>query len=389
MAMEDFKDAVYQGKLTDSVSNVWAKPPQFFSNTSLNIGFVGELGSGKSSLINTMRGLTVNDPGAAETGIQMTTLEVKEYPHPVLPGVTLWDLPGKGASPFGEDPFAKKVDLNRFDFFIIVGFQRFRSIHAELVHEIQKMGKRFYFVRTKADLDLEASRRQRPSEYNEEKILLVIRKDCRDSLMSEGVSNPQVFIVSNWESDRFDFPRLQETLKNDLLELKQEAFLLRLPTVCLPVLEKKKTNMKKKILIGALCMGVIAALPVPGLSFLSAIFLFMKFRSWCYLDFGLDDPSLTALAQLVGKTAAALKEAMKPLEKTTVALWRTPDLVGAAVMIAEYHYWHRFPVLGCLLSGGMSLLSSYFMLWTCASDGANDTQRVLSKALATEEKKSV
>ncbi|XP_061453676.1 interferon-inducible GTPase 5-like [Rhineura floridana] len=384
--MEDFEVAVSQGKLADAVSSVLAKPLNFFKSTILHIAVVGEPGSGKSSFINAMLGLSPDDPGAAETGISATTVEVKDYAYLKLPEVNLWDLPGKGLSPLGEDIFAKKVDLNRFDFFIIVGSQRFRSTHADLVHEIQKMRKSFYFVRAKADLDLSASKRQRPSDYDEKKILLRIKEDCRDGLISERVRDPQVFIVSSWDPNLFDFPLLQETLKNDLLRLKRQAFLLHFSAICSPVLETKKTTAKEKFWTRHLCLLVAAAGPIP---FFPVMFLFRKFRSRCYQDFGLDDQSLAALAQCVGKTAASLKAVMQSLAIASAVLWGLPDLVGASVITVEYYRWEHFPIFGCLLSGGISLLRTYFMLQKCISGVADDTQRVLTKALEAEEKKSV
>uniref|UniRef100_A0A670IIG1 IRG-type G domain-containing protein n=1 Tax=Podarcis muralis TaxID=64176 RepID=A0A670IIG1_PODMU len=172
--VEDFEVAISQGQLADSMSHVLAKPLHFFNSTPLHIAVVGEPGSGKSSFINAMLGLRADDPRAAATGIQMTTVQVKDYPHPTLPQVILWDHPGRGM-----------VDLNHFDFFVIVGSQRFRSTHSDLVREIQDMGKSFYFVRTKADLDLSAAKRQQPSDYSEKKTRKtsdLCEPACRDGL---------------------------------------------------------------------------------------------------------------------------------------------------------------------------------------------------------------
>ncbi|KAL8219483.1 UNVERIFIED_CONTAM: hypothetical protein K2H54_025587 [Gekko kuhli] len=279
MAMEEFQVALHQGKLSDAISMVQAKPLQYFSNTPLNVAVVGEPGSGKSSFVNSMLGKRPGEPGAAETGIQTTTTKAKDYPLPMLPQVTLWDLPGREES-YGSR--VDQVDLNRFDFFIIVGYQHFRTVHAELAHEIQAMGKRFYFVRAKTDLDLEASRRRQPSGYDYKKVLQRIREDCVTCLQNESVINPQVFLVSNWDPQSLDFR----------------------------LLEKKKAVMKWKMWLKALYSGFLDLLPVPGFSFVAAVFFLVRFAYPCYRVFGLDDMSLTALARDVGKPVAALRAVM-------------------------------------------------------------------------------
>lgn len=379
--MEAFEKDVYQGNLADAISKVQGKPLQSFNNVRLSIGVVGEQGSGKSSFINTVLGLEEDDPRAAETGVQMTTVKAKDYCHPELPQVVLWDLPGVGASPFNSH--VEPVDLKQFDFFIIVSFLRFRSSDASLVHEIQNMGKKFYFVRTKADLDLNASRRQRPSSYEEEKVLQDIKENCRASLTKEGVSDPQVFIISNKEPNHFDFPLLQGKLKSSLLSLKRHAFLLRLLSNSSSILEKKKAAMK--IWPWLLFWGI----PIPGLSFVLALLASAKYRSRCYRDFGLDDQGLTVLAKLVEKPVADFKAVMKSQARRPMILWSLPYFVGASAMIVEYRYRQSLPIFSCILSGGISLPTTYFMLQKCLSDIAKDTQIVLAKALQAEGKKSI
>uniref|UniRef100_A0A8D0BDI2 IRG-type G domain-containing protein n=1 Tax=Salvator merianae TaxID=96440 RepID=A0A8D0BDI2_SALMN len=382
--MEEFREDVKVGYLRNAVSQVLEKPLPSFASSPLYIAVVGEPGSGKSSIINALRGLDADDPGAAETGIHAATTEVKDYPHPNLPQVILWDLPGIGAA-----QFTKKVELKRFDFFIIVGSQRFRSTHADLVHEIQEQGKRFYFVRTKADLDLAASKRQRPSGYSEEKVLQQIKQDCMENLKRLWVIEPQVFIVSNMEPDKFDFPLLQETLKNHLLKLKKQAFLLSLPESCSLPLEKKKESKQKDIWLVAICSALAAFIPVPGFSFVAAMVLFLRFRSKYHHDFGLDDSALAALAQLAGKEAEYLKASMKSVPIKPIILWRLPDLIGTIAMIIEYCYGSRYPVIGCVLSVVISLVITYLMLQRFASDVVDDTKMVLTKVLKDAQKETV
>ncbi|CAM2108022.1 unnamed protein product [Caretta caretta] len=59
------------------------------------------------------------------------------------------------------------------------------------------------------------------------------------------------------------------------------------------------------------------------------------------------------------------------------------DSVGAARMVAEYS-WKRLPVFGAMVSGGVALVTTYFMLRKCLASVADDTQLVLNKALAAK-----
>ncbi|EPQ20465.1 Interferon-inducible GTPase 5 [Myotis brandtii] len=136
-------------------------------STRLEVGVTGESGAGKSSLINALRGLGAEDPGAALTGVVETTMQPSSYPHPQFPDVTLWDLPGAGCPGCPADKYLKQVDFGRYDFFLLVSPRRCGAVEARLASEILRQGKKFYFVRTKVDEDLAATRSQRPSGFSE------------------------------------------------------------------------------------------------------------------------------------------------------------------------------------------------------------------------------
>uniref|UniRef100_A0ACB8FSI5 Uncharacterized protein n=1 Tax=Sphaerodactylus townsendi TaxID=933632 RepID=A0ACB8FSI5_9SAUR len=82
---------------------------------------------------------------------------------------------------------------------------------------------------------------------DEKKVLQRIKDDCVTSLLNENVRDPQVFLVSNWDPQSYDFPLLWEKLQSDLLWLKREAFIFSLPSLAAPVLGRKMESVKKKI----------------------------------------------------------------------------------------------------------------------------------------------
>ncbi|XP_078136151.1 interferon-gamma-inducible GTPase 10-like [Sander vitreus] len=195
-------------------------------NVQLNIAITGECGSGKSTFVNAFRGIHNSDKKrAAPTGVKETTTDIRPYPHPNHPNVTLWDLPGVGTTKFPADKYLKLVEFKRYDFFIIISADRFRENDVKLAQEIQKMKKKFYFVRSKIDHNIRDEKESLGSEFNEEETLKEIREDCIQGLKGR-VESPQVFLVSSFKLHLYDFHLLEKTLEEELPGLKRNALLL-------------------------------------------------------------------------------------------------------------------------------------------------------------------
>ncbi|XP_028251687.1 interferon-inducible GTPase 1-like [Parambassis ranga] len=159
------------------------------NNIPLNIAVTGESGSGKSTFVNAFRGINNGDDGAAPTGCVETTTEVTAYPHPNYPNVVLWDLPGIGTTKFPANKYKKHVGLEKYDFFIIISDTRFRENDVRLAKKIRKMKKKFYFVRSKIDRDLQSEEITCKSNFDREKTLTKIRDNCIQA-MNESVLLP-------------------------------------------------------------------------------------------------------------------------------------------------------------------------------------------------------
>ncbi|MEQ2252778.1 hypothetical protein ILYODFUR_025382, partial [Ilyodon furcidens] len=142
----------------------------------LNVAITGEPGTGKSTFVNAFRGIDNNHEEAAPTGCKNTT-NPTSYHHPDYPNVILWDLPGIGSTVWPADKYVERVELEKFDFFIIISANRFRENDVKLAMEIQKMGKKFYFVRSKINHNLRDEERSQ-RDFREEKTLETIMEDC-------------------------------------------------------------------------------------------------------------------------------------------------------------------------------------------------------------------
>ncbi|KYO39129.1 interferon-inducible GTPase 5-like [Alligator mississippiensis] len=315
--IEDMKTTFEAGNL-EAVAKKLQKELEMSEKIPLHIAITGEAGSGKSTFVNAIRGLGDEDTGSAKTGEVETTMYPEPYPHPTLPNVTVWDLSGIGTPSFKPDQYLEQVSFQKYDFFIIITASRFSAHHTQLAQEIRKLGKRFYYVRSKVDVDLGAAQTRRPKSYSKEGKLQEIRNDCIRNLRKAGESSPWVFLLSGWQLAKYDFQLLLRVLEKELDVHKRQSFILSLPNISAEILEKKKAELKREIWKEAFLSGAISTVPIPGLSFAAdTAKLVVNMKRYCQA-FGLDPPALCRLAQQVGKPVEELKSVIKvvPLDSS-------------------------------------------------------------------------
>ncbi|KAM6979724.1 interferon-inducible GTPase 5-like [Aplochiton taeniatus] len=339
----------------------------------------GETGSGKSSFVNALRGLSDDDEGAAETGVTETTMEPTRYTHPVMPNVYLWDLPGIGTPNFQAKTYLKKVRLETYDFFIIIASERFKENHILLAKEIKKMKKLFYFVRSKIDNDVKSEKRRK--NFNEEQLLTKIRGDCGKNL--KDVGDPKVFLVSSYELEKYDFNKLVDALKEDLSEDMGSIFIQSLPVCSVEMIQTKKETFKKIMWLSCFSSAGVAMVPVPGLSVAADIGIMVYFLTSCYHAFGLNEKSVRLLSTKSNKTEGELREAMKSIfadgiTKEVVIRFAGSAAVGAA-MTLEY-FLSIIPVVGTVMAGGLSFTTTYILLNKGLNEMADAALRMLNAA---------
>ncbi|XP_074548514.1 interferon-inducible GTPase 5-like [Halichoeres trimaculatus] len=351
-------------------------------NIPLNIAVTGDTGSGKSTFVNTIRGVGDDAEGAAPTGVVETTKEVTPYPHPNFPNITLWDLPGIGTMKFPAAEYLKKVGFERFDFFIIVSADRFRENDVKLAKEIQRMEKKFYFVRSKIDNNIRDERRKR--DFSEERTLKQIRDNCTQSLQDQGFRSSQVFLVSGFDPHLYDFPDLLRTLERELPEHKRDAFMLAMPNTSLEMIDRKKEAFQSKIKYVASLSAAVAGVPVPGISVaVDAVLLVSVFTRYVF-GFGLNISSLKRLSKRTNIPYEELKkEIMSPLAATEITtnliLRILVQVASLPVLMAAEEVCRYIPILGIPLSMGFSFTFTYKALNFFLNVLAEDAKRVFEK----------
>ncbi|XP_052000677.1 interferon-inducible GTPase 5-like isoform X2 [Xyrauchen texanus] len=345
-------------------------------NVTLNIAITGMTGAGKSSFVNSLRGLPNDDERAAPTGTTETTMKSNMYPHPTMPNVKIWDLPGIGSPKFRAKKYLKDVKLHTYDFFLIVTSERFRENDIELAKAIQKNKKLFYFIRTKIDNDIRAEAHKK--DFDEQMLLNSIRRDCEMNLKKVG--EPKVFLISSFNLEKYDFQRLINTLEEELPHNKRFALIQSLPVYSLETLTKKKMYFKKIIWLNAFAAGLGAVAPIPGLSVACDYGIMKNFFEQVYKRFGLSDESLKLLSERVNKPVEDLKAAKTSQFKYGVNEDILIDLMSKPVIVVA-------KVLGTIMSlfpggglpaGGTAIASVHYLLNAGLNEMAEDKTNILN-----------
>ncbi len=89
-------------------------------------GSGGSSGSGKLTLINTIRGLKLEDRGAAAVDVKEAAMEPTPYVNPTNVNIKLWDLPGVGTPNYQKEKYLELVTYNRYDGFF---YSFIRKVH--------------------------------------------------------------------------------------------------------------------------------------------------------------------------------------------------------------------------------------------------------------------
>ena len=222
--------------------NQWKTQP-------VNIGVIGASGSGKSCFINAIRGLNADDVGAAEVGVTECTKEPTPYPHPESTEIKFWDLPGVGTQSYPKDEtYLVKVRVERYDFFLLFSFSRFTENDLWLAKMVAERNKKFFFIRSKIDNDLDGQKRSKPKTFSEEATLATVRDEITTQLTGAGFRKPEVFLISNFEKERWGFPDLcKQLMVQNATYLKREAMTLTLEAVSIKIIEEKKNELRKRI----------------------------------------------------------------------------------------------------------------------------------------------
>ncbi|CAB4036395.1 interferon-inducible GTPase 5-like [Paramuricea clavata] len=160
------------------------------------------------------------------------TTEPTEYPHPNNPMISFVDLPGIGTPNYPDLPtYCEKVCFERYDTFLIFTANRFR---------------------------------QNGKAIKEADILEKIRENCIQDVKDLISSEKEIFLISNYHKDKWDFDRLIAGISNALPVLQRKCLTLSLSNLTRECLKRKAKFFKAQAGAVAAISAATGAILIPG-----------------------------------------------------------------------------------------------------------------------------
>lgn len=199
---------------------------------------------------------------------------------------------------------------------------------------------------------------------------------------AQGLRDPKVFLLSMFELGKYDFHLLEESMVRDLESHKRHAFLVALPNVSKPTLERKAASLRQHTWLVATVACGANPRPMPGLPEVACdLYMLTRALEGYRHSFGLDGGSLIRLAEQTGQPLHKILQVLQgPKTKVTEAL--VAELLGQASGDASAFSQKllNVPILGSLASCGLSFAAVYRMLRTSLDVAVSDAQSVLVQA---------
>ena len=228
-----------------------------WKNVPLNVAVIGNSGVGKSSFINAIRRLTADDEGAAAVDVKECTDDIESYPHPNNPLLKFWDLPGVGTDRFPKQTYLDDIDVDSFDFFLLITADRFTENDTWLGNEFRKRNKKYFFVRTKIRVDISNNKKAHPRTHNEETLVREIRESTEEHLRANGCEEVAVFLIDSYKLEKFDFDELEKHFVEKFPDLKRSVLILSLDASGRDMIERKVEVLRSRIRINAALSAVL------------------------------------------------------------------------------------------------------------------------------------
>ncbi|XP_060558418.1 interferon-inducible GTPase 1-like [Ruditapes philippinarum] len=323
-----------------------------WKDKELIVGVTGQTGSGKSSLINTLRGLKAKDKGAAAVGVFETTTSIESYKYPGNDSITLRDFPGVGRKNFPKKEYLQKYKILDSSVVIMVCCTRFSENDLWLAKEVIAVQRNVLFVRSKTDMDLYNAQDDDPDNFSEKTCMEKIRTDIKDNLKDSDL-DPQfydIFLVSSRHDKKYDILSLHEKIMA-LPIMKAEAICHILFEHMKKVIADKTETIKTEFLGRKVASVFTGFLPIPKLESTIDTYHVKKIFEECETKYCVDRDSITEFAREINVPESEIESRLKSrddrVRDENQLYTETEDKKWAFV---QKYSKYTFPGLGMLYS---------------------------------------
>ena len=320
------------------------------------------------------------DDRAAPVDIVECTTEPTAYDHPTNSKIKFWDLPGIGTPEYPDlDTYCNKVQLEKYHTYLIFTANRFLVNDLKLAEKVRLMKKKFFFIRTKIDENFRAEKRKLKQEFDEEEMLAKIRKNCFISLGKLLTDDQDIFLISNHDPDKWEFARLTQAILDALTRYQRESMTFSLGKVITrssdDIFQRKVDALRQRIWKVATASGAVAAIPVPGLSFVLDGALILRELRMYRSQLGL--PKIGS-AEFVNLHVATREKVLSVTLTTAAQLSTYCASYAASTAIEEFTRY--IPFVGPAIASSMSFSTTYYALSQLLKDVEKTAKVVLQEA---------
>ncbi|KAF7700228.1 hypothetical protein HF521_003186 [Silurus meridionalis] len=289
--LETLKESIEKNNISDIKDAV-----EDLLISRINIAITGDRGPEKAMFINSLRGLSFGDEGAALCSSTAASEELAVFQNPKHPDFRLWDLPMiSNADSFDPEKYIERFKISRYNIVIMTFTQTLSQNTVAVWREARSLQKEGLYFALLA------------SEKDNEKSLEAKRQSSLEVLKAKGVTLSKVFLVHPDTLEKLDFLKLLEDIQGDLPEIRAYALLLALPTFSTKIVAQKKDAFKALGWAAASLSGGVSAIPVPMVASLVDTSVAVRILTKAQISLCLDNESVERLAQQRGIDSAKLK----------------------------------------------------------------------------------
>ena len=339
----------------------------------VKIAVAGEVKAGKSTLINTLRGLKYDplkvDKLAAKVGVQECTSEPTVYQFPGAPRLNLVDLPGINTPSHPAETYKDEVKLTSYDMVLIVFKETVHQSDLILASILKEAKVPFWFIRTQIDIDLEKHRKLHfkgqlaLTKLQVQDFMEDTRKNLHDNL--PGLHSDSKFFIVEGELtglDKYDMPALKEAMAAALTDkLKKQALILHMRSFLPSAIEEKCAILSARIKWFALSSSVVALAPIPGLSSAVDIGAITSFTKMAANSLGIN-PDVIQLGNKFYRQASLFNQLASVLTSEGITLLIRANVKYIASNMVEEYVRFAIPVIGSILAGAISFSTTYAVM---------------------------